>query len=265
MRILVTNDDGIDADGISELIFHLEALKDPSGAPAHEIWVIAPDSERSGVSHAMTLRKPTKVRKLGERRFSCSGTPADCVILAGLGIMEGKPDLVISGINHGPNLGTDIVYSGTCGAARQAALVGVPAIAVSCAAYSDPMDYSAGASFVAANIVALVGLWKPDAFVNINAPSAPAGRYEAKWTVPGRNKYMDKLKCFDGADGYTYCFLTAGDHERHADPVSDHHVVTDGYIAISLIGIHPESVHDESLNGQPVFGVNTAFSAPPST
>ena len=135
MNILVTNDDGIAAEGLEALINELKGLCNAQNKPLHTITVIAPDTERSGVSHAMTLRHPTKVRRLNEGLYTCSGTPADCVIVAGLGIVKEKIDLVVSGINRGPNLGTDIVYSGTCAAARQAALVGIPSIAVSCAGY----------------------------------------------------------------------------------------------------------------------------------
>ncbi len=111
--ILLTNDDGIDAEGLAVLV---QFLSDESyGGKGREIVVLAPEAERSGVSHAMTLRRPTKVRKLNEGYYSCSGTPADCVIVAGLGVLPWMPDLVVSGINRGPNMGTDIVYSGPGG------------------------------------------------------------------------------------------------------------------------------------------------------
>jgi 5'-nucleotidase len=131
MRILLTNDDGIQSDGLYALIDALNGIKDINGKTLHEIWVVAPEHERSGVSHAMTLKRPTKLRRLGDFRYSCSGTPADCIIIAGLSVLHDAPNLVIYGINKGPNLGTDIVYSGTCGAARQAALEGIPSIAIS--------------------------------------------------------------------------------------------------------------------------------------
>ena len=248
MRILVTNDDGINAEGLDVLVSYLKGISEKTGAD-HEIFVVAPDGERSGVSHGMTLRRPTKVRKLSHNTYTCSGTPADCIIVAGLQVMTEKPDLVISGINRGPNLGTDIIYSGTCGAARQAALVGIPAIAVSCAKYNEPLDYRACASFVARNLDALVEAWKPDSFVNINAPSSGDETLSARWTIPGRNKYYDNLKCFEGADGYTYCFLAEGRNERTYDPFSDHHAVSLGDIAISLINIHPEAAHPSEWNG----------------
>lgn len=252
MRILVTNDDGFDADGLAVLVSYLERMNNMPGiAEPWEITVLAPESERSGVSHAMTLKRPTKVRKLSENRYTCSGTPADCLIVAGLGVVSEKPDVVISGINRGPNLGTDIIYSGTCGAARQAALEGIPAIAVSCAEYKSPLHYEACAAFVAKNLTALVAAWQPDTFININGPSSSEENLEAIWAVPGRNRYIDQLKCFDGADGYTYCFLTEGRHERTPDPISDHHAVMNGKIAISLIAVHPVSAHDSALNGKP--------------
>jgi 5'-nucleotidase len=248
MRILVTNDDGIDAEGLAILV---QYLSDKSyGGQGREIVVLAPESERSGVSHAMTLRHPTKIRKLKENCYSCSGTPADCVIVAGLGVLPWLPDLVVSGINRGPNLGTDIVYSGTCGAARQAALAGVPAIAVSCAQYKPPLDYRCSASFVAANLEALMGFWKGGSFININCPSADESPRPARWTVPGINRYHDALSCFDGLDGYKYCFLGEGKSERQPNLLSDHQAVMDGEIALSLVDIHPAAVQPESWNGK---------------
>ena len=248
MRILVTNDDGIDAEGLDVLVRYLKASKGNSGAE-HEITVIAPAEERSGVSHSMTLRHPTKVKELSAGVYSCSGTPADCIIVAGLWVMKEKPDLVVSGINRGPNLGTNIIYSGTCGAARQAALVGIPAIAVSCAQYLPPLDYSACAAFVANNLERLLAAWQADTFINVNGPSSNDTSIQARWTIPGRNLYHDSLKCFDGADGYTYCFLTDGHNERTFDAMSDHHAVAEGNIAMSLIGIHPEAAHPTGWNG----------------
>lgn len=253
MRILLTNDDGIQSDGLYALIDALAKLRDMNGKPLHEIWVVAPEHERSGVSHAMTLKKPTKLRRLGDFRYSCSGTPADCIIVAGLGVLQDAPDLVISGINRGPNLGTDIIYSGTCGAARQAALEGIPAIAISCAAFGDDLEYQGLTAFLAGNLDRIVSLWKPDSFININGPSTACTDLKAIWTNPGKNRYRDNLKCFDGVDGYTYCFLAEGRQERTPDIYSDHHAISQGNIAISLIEIHPRAFHDPSLNGSLVF------------
>jgi 5'-nucleotidase len=252
MRILLTNDDGIDSDGLNALVEALRELRSSKGM-AHEITVVAPEGERSGVSHAMTLKRPTKIRKIAENRYSCSGTPADCIIVAGLCVMKERPDLVVSGINRGPNLGTDIIYSGTCGAARQAALSGVPAIALSCASLAAPFDYGACAAFVASRLEALKAAWMPGTFININGPSSPDKNLQARWTVPGKNHYLDNIKSFHGSDGYTYCFLTEGKHERENEGAADHQAVADGLISISLIDIHPASVHPMNWNGS-LFG-----------
>lgn len=248
MRILLTNDDGYGAPGLEVLLHYLMAAPEPAGG-AHEIVVIAPEVERSGVSHAMSLRNPLKIREVDKGRYTCSGTPADCVIVAGLKVMEKGVDVVISGINRGPNLGTDIIYSGTCGAARQAALVGIPAIAISCARYVEPLDYRAGAAFVASHLEKLVSTWKPDSFVNINAPSSDDESLPARWAVPGRNHYHDTMRSFEGAAGYTYCYLAEGRSERAFNPDSDHHAVQDGFIALSLVNIHPEAAHPAEWNG----------------
>ena len=252
MRILLTNDDGIDSEGLGALTAALQELRSADGSP-HEIIIVAPEGERSGVSHAMTLKLPTKLRKISENRYSCSGTPVDCVIVAGLTVLKSKPDILISGINRGPNLGTDIIYSGTCGAARQAALSGVPAIALSCAALVPPFTYGACASFVASNLEALVSAWVPGTFININSPSSSDRNLKARWSIPGRNHYFDNVRCFDGADGDTYCFLTDGRHEREVADSADHATIAEGLISIGLIGLDPVSAHPGNWNGS-MFG-----------
>lgn len=232
MKILITNDDGVHAEGLKALVASLK--KD------HEICVLAPDQERSGVSHAMTLRNPGKIRKLGESEYSCSGTPADCVILACLGAVDFQPDVVISGINRGPNLGTDIIYSGTCGAARQAALVGLPGIAVSCASYRDPLLYGAAASFVRRHLARLVELCGPDCFMNINAPSSDDDTLPGEWTVPSVRRYKDRLKSFEAPDGYSYCFLSDGRIETMDGAGTDHGAVAAGRVAVSSVLVYPQ-------------------------
>ncbi len=105
MRLLLVNDDGFEAAGLTTLARSIGA--------DHEVWIVAPESEKSGTSNAITLKDSIRVRAVGERTYSCRGTPADCVLVALLGLVPGPVDLVLSGINHGPNLGTDILYSGT--------------------------------------------------------------------------------------------------------------------------------------------------------
>ena len=133
LRVLLTNDDGISASG-------LVLLEELLGPLVNELWVVAPQTDQSGTSHSLTLRQPLRVREMGSKRFSVSGTPADCVLLAVNQIMKDcKPDLVISGINRGKNVGEDVNYSGTIAAAKEASAFGIPAIALS--QVIDPADY----------------------------------------------------------------------------------------------------------------------------
>ena len=125
MRILVTNDDGIHAEGLAVLERIARQLSD-------DVWVVAPETDQSGVAHSLSLSNPLRLRQISERRFAVTGTPTDCVIMAARSIMiENRPDLVLSGVNRGNNAGENVLYSGTIGGAMEAALQGVPAIALS--------------------------------------------------------------------------------------------------------------------------------------
>jgi 5'-nucleotidase len=232
MRILVTNDDGIASEGLVALANTLSRR--------HEVWVFAPDTERSGASHGLTLGGPCRVRRVGERRFSCSGTPSDCVVLAMLGAIGVKPDIVVSGINRGPNLGTDIVYSGTCAAAREAVLSGIPGIAISCAGWDGHFLYGAAAAFVLRNIDSLAEACSGEVFVNINAPSSDDARLGAQWCQPCSRVYGNELESFEAPDGYTYCFITGGGSGVDGEGPDDFRVVTAGMLAISPILVRPQ-------------------------
>ncbi len=238
MRILVTNDDGIGSDGLRALVDALSAR--------HEVWVFAPDGERSGASHALTMKKPVLVRKVAEREYTASGSPADCVILAELGVVPVVPDLVVSGINRGPNLGSDLVYSGTAAAARQAAMYGIPAIAVSLATYVPPLDFRPSARFVAERLDDLRAYWQAGTFINVNVPPGELrDGLPAALTKPGQRVYEDKLVAFDAPDGYKYCFL-AGGHVKDSGGVdSDSDAVANGLVAVSRVLVMPQV--DESF------------------
>ncbi|MEI6389420.1 MAG: 5'/3'-nucleotidase SurE [Spirochaetota bacterium] len=242
MRLLLTNDDGIHAEGLKALAAELSR--------EHEICIIAPDKERSGVSHAMSLKEPGRVRRHAEREYSCSGTPADCIILAGLGAVPFKPEAVVSGINRGANLGTDIVYSGTCGAARQASLQGIPAIAVSCASFQEPLLYRAAAVFVRRHLRSLLAGCIEGSFVNVNAPSSESDGLEGSWAFPSRRSYRDHLRSFDAPDGYTYCFLTDTTIETAHELGSDHDVVAAGKISVSSIACQPQVAGGFPMNAR---------------
>jgi 5'-nucleotidase len=167
-RILVTNDDGIHAPGLKVLEKIARALSD-------DVWVVAPESEHSGASHALTLRRPLQIHKLGAKRYATSGTPTDCVLMAVNHLVEGKrPDLVLSGVNRGANLGEDILYSGTVAAAMEAAMLGIPAIAMSQVRKGDILHWKTAETFGPDIVRKLVAVeWLDDLLMNVNYPPVP--------------------------------------------------------------------------------------------
>lgn len=181
--ILVSNDDGWMAEGIQRVATALEALG--------EVWIVAPERERSATSHAITLHKPLRVHKLGERRFWCSGSPTDAVYVGINHLLPRKPDLMISGINHGANLGDDVSYSGTVGAATEATLLEVPAIAVSMTGLTDAPPRFDGAIHITLMLARHVlerGL--PDhTLLNVNVPDGYDPARGLRATRLGRRHY----------------------------------------------------------------------------
>lgn len=237
MKILLTNDDGIHAEGLLALVKYLEKK--------HEVWVVAPDRNRSGVSHGITMAEPLKLCQLAENRFSCSGVPADCTFTAINGILNEYPDVVISGINKGPNLGTDIIFSGTAAAARQASFYGIPGIAVSLASFEEPLNYSALADFVSKNIEKLVTLCEKDIFLNINAASLDS--YKGyKLTSLSKRSYQDKVSLYNAPDGKFYSFFLGGGVESLGDENSDEKATSEGYISITRVLSQPISLEVDS-------------------
>jgi 5'-nucleotidase len=170
-RVLITNDDGIDAPGLAVL----EAV---AAALAREVWVVAPEHDQSGVSHSISLHAPLRVRRRGERRFSVSGTPGDCVFLGLRQVMPAPPDLVLSGINRGANLGVETIFSGTVGAAMAGLLLGVPSIALS-QAFSDreAVRWDTARRLAPGVLQRLLQAdWADDSCSNVNFPDVPAER-----------------------------------------------------------------------------------------
>jgi 5'-nucleotidase len=183
-------------------------------------------------------------RKLAERVFSCSGSPADCVLLAVLGALPFKPDIVISGINIGPNIGTDIVYSGTAAAARQAALMGIPSLAVSLNTMEAPFHFEPLARFVARNLREFASLWDERHFVNINAPNSAA--YEGtQITRPSRRRYHDKLEELHLPDGNTCYYLHGPPPDTDMDPQGDWEALMRNRVSVSPVLLQPVS-HEEN-------------------
>ncbi len=181
MRILLTNDDGYQSKGIT-------VLEQTLVQAGHEVWVCAPSQERSASSHAMTLRGDIAITEYAPLHYHCSGTPADCMLYARKGdVFPSDPDLVISGINHGYNISTDILYSGTVGAAKEAALTGLKAIALSCTCDENGhFAFEKAAQFVVSHLSELYPLCSSECVLNINVPSKGNGKWK-----PAVVSYLD--------------------------------------------------------------------------
>jgi len=234
LRILLTNDDGIFAEGLAVLRRAVADL-------AENVYVIAPDRERSAASHAITMHRPLRVRETKFEDPRCrgwvvDGTPADCVKLALESLLPSPPDLVVAGINLGPNLGTDVLYSGTVASAVEGLLNGVPSLAVSLATRRDP-DYEEAAAFVR-ELIPLVlerGL-PPGTLLNINVPAgSPRGH---RITVLGALRYVNAIDHRVDPRGRDY-FWMAGQPEvvGEAGPETDIAAVRAGYISVTPLNV----------------------------
>jgi 5'-nucleotidase len=233
MNILLTNDDGYQAEGLRILykIFHLE----------HDVTVIAPDNQRSAASHAITLNEPIKVSPLSQfKGYAVRGTPTDCVKLALLELMPTKPDLVLSGINHGGNTGNNAIYSGTLAAASDAAMFGIPAIAVSLEVTKDrELFLNTAAKFISYLIDVYPSLRiPPGVFLSVNVPNLPLDKikgFKLARQAPARPvEYYDKYK---DNQGNSYYWLAINTPPLQTDDQDgDITVVAQGYIAITPMG-----------------------------
>ncbi|MDR1899846.1 MAG: 5'/3'-nucleotidase SurE [Treponema sp.] len=241
MTILLTNDDGIDSPGILLLS---EALR---GAGRDRVLVLAPDRDRSGVSDSISfIRDPLRVHARGPDTWSCSGTPADCVILALLGALPEKPDFVVSGINRGPNLGTDLSYSGTAAAARQAGIYGVPAVALSLAGKGE-FFWDMAVSFSLARLEEFRGRWKKGTFVNVNIPNIREGPSGTGLAFPSKRLYHDRIKDFTAPNGDKWCFVEFGEISTADEAGSDWDRVSHNMASVSVIHAYP--VNDDAVRG----------------
>ncbi|MGM0432707.1 MAG: 5'/3'-nucleotidase SurE [Spirochaetota bacterium] len=243
MQILLTNDDGIFSDGLTAMAEQLEAK-------GYEVWISAPDSERSAFSHALSLRHPIKFRKIRRRTYSCSGTPADCIFYGLKGALKVKPDLVISGINKGFNMGTDIIYSGTVGAAREAALHGIPSIAVSAGGPKQSFPFAEAAAFTAEHLELFVANWSSNILININVPAGTDGSWDVAY--PEHREYGDSIEPIQVSPEETYYILAGvGDSDQPAfvpKKHSDMELLGRKQIVVTPIHIHP--VMDEAAGEQ---------------
>jgi len=231
--LLLTNDDGINSEGLQKLAAVLRSKG------KYRVTVIAPEVNRSGISHAVSLLSgPVKLSKLGEDVYSCSGNPADCVIIATMGALPYKPDLVISGINQGENMGTDIIYSGTAAGARQAGLAGIPAVALSLAG-RDTFHWDMAASWVADHLEELRAFWEKGSFVNVNIPNSPGGPEGFLTAWPAVKSYTDRLMVFNAPDGSDWCFLEGKPELTVTEAGSDCDVVSRNYVSVTSVYNYP--------------------------
>jgi 5'-nucleotidase len=230
VRILLTNDDGIHAPGMSVLEAIAARLSD-------DVWVCAPAEENSGAGHSLTLHMPVRLQQHGERRFAVSGTPTDAVNLALRKLFVDKaPDLVISGVNNGENLADDVTYSGTISAAMEAALAGIPAVAMSQALRDGGHGFSAAEGWAAKVLAPLLDLQMAKrTVVNVNFPPLPADEVRGIRVV--RQGFHDYARgsLIEGTDprGRAYYWFGLEDVEHTLDHGTDLEAVGDGYIAVT--------------------------------
>lgn len=243
MRLLCTNDDGI-------LAFGLECLV-KAASRIGEVTVVAPDREQSATSHSLSLHHPIRPVARGERRFQIDGTPTDCVMIAVGALMLERPDFVLSGINHGQNMGEDVLYSGTVAAAMEGLMLGIPSIAISFAGG----DLRADPSLLADQIDVLTRLlahitslrnFPRDTLLNINLPPVPGSEVKGvRLTTLGRRIYSDSLMRMRDPWGREIFWIGGGSAEWSGREDSDFLAVRDGYI--SLTPLHLDLTHYEML------------------
>jgi 5'-nucleotidase len=209
------------------------------------VYVLAPDSNCSGVSSALSLihRNVHLVRR-GEDTWACSGTPVDCVCVGVLGGLPIKPDLVISGINSGPNIGTDIIYSGTAAAARQAALSGIPGIAISLNGRPGAFCWNQAVDYTIAALPELAALWSRDVFINVNIPNNPEGPQGTCITFPSLRHYNDSITAGTDSDGCLLYKIQAGNFYTEPESGSDWDALSRNCVSVSPVFLHPVALRD---------------------
>ena len=223
-RILVTNDDGVHSEGIHALADALRRLGD--------VIVVAPHIEASAIGHALTLRRPLRLEQLRDGVYEVDGTPTDCVNVAFTKLFDVPPDLVVSGINKGYNLGDDVTYSGTVSGALEGALLGVPSIAVSQERTRGVYDFthSAAAAATVAELILREGL-APQTFLSLNAPTGKPKGF--KLTVQGRRNHVTIVDERVDPRGKAYYWIEEGENDWEPHDRSDFQAVKDGFVSVT--------------------------------
>lgn len=222
---LLTNDDGIDAKGLLTLKREISKIG--------QVWVVAPDREQSATSHSLTLQYPLRINKIADKFFSIDGTPTDAVMLAVYGILKKRPDIVISGINHGPNLGDDVSYSGTVAAAMEGTILNIPSIAVSVAKWN-AKHFNPAARFVRKLTLFVLknGLPK-DTYLNVNIPDRKETIKRYKITHLGKRVYNDVMIEKIDPRGKKYFWIGEQSPTWKKEKDSDFSAIKKGYVSIT--------------------------------
>jgi 5'-nucleotidase len=246
MRILLTNDDGVNATG-------LKVLEKIAGAFSDDIWIVAPSEEQSGAGHSLTLTVPVRLRKLGERRFSVTGTPTDSVMMGLAHVLaDKKPDLILSGVNRGANLGEDVTYSGTVSAAMEGALAGIPSIALSQnyarEGMGDTVPFATAEAWAERVLAPLLAApFAPKTLVNINFPALPPEDVKGVRVVRQGIRDYGRLRIDRRTDprGYDYYWFGLRPIPHTPDHATDLEAIADGYVSVTPL--HLDLTHDPSL------------------
>jgi 5'-nucleotidase len=223
-KILLTNDDGVRSEGLSALAAALE--------PLGEVTIVAPTKEASAIGHALTLYYPLRLERFEDRKYAVDGTPTDCVNIAVTQVLKCLPDLVVSGINKGWNLGDDVTYSGTVAGALEGCLLGVPSIAISAQRHRGVFDFgqAAEAAALLADAVLQRGL-PPRTLLNVNVPRERAKGFRT--TVQARRNHVTSVDERWDPKGRPYYWIEEGQDEWEAHDRSDYQAVRDGYISVT--------------------------------
>jgi 5'-nucleotidase len=242
MRLLLSNDDGILAKGLGIL--------EQAVTPLGDIHVVAPDREQSATSHSLTLHHPLRPVRLGEKRWQVDGTPTDCVLLACEALLDERPDFVLSGINHGPNMGEDVLYSGTVAAAMEGLALGIPAIALSFA--GSLLRADAMLETQVPQIRSLVShlmqlkTFPGDTLLNVNLPAVPGPEIKGvRLTRLGRRVFSDSITKMKDPWGREILWIGGGSVQWSGPEDSDFRAVHDGYISVTPL--HLDLTHRDIL------------------
>jgi 5'-nucleotidase len=246
MRILLTNDDGVRAPG-------LRVLEKIARSFSDDVWIVAPTEEQSGAGHSLTLTRPIRLRKLGDKRFCVSGTPTDAVMMAIAWIMKDeRPDLLLSGVNRGANLGEDVSYSGTVSAAMEGALAGIRSIALSQSyakeGMGDTVPFAAAEAWAEEVLRPLIATpIAPRTLVNVNFPALPPRDVRGVRVVRQGLRDYGRLRIDQRTDprGYNYYWFGLRPMPHTPGHATDLEAVADGYVSVTPL--HLDLTHESSL------------------